>query len=190
MSSASLDRVAELRALAHPARLDLLDLFRVHDRLTAAECARALGTSTKSCSYHLGILARGGLVAQVAQLSGDGRERPWRRVADEFAVPAHPGGGGDRARVMRVAAQRDHDLFAGFVDREAAEPDQWRDSVTVHARTAVMSADQLREWGEAVEAVTREHVRRARRQPSQHRRPVRLLIRGFPQELAPEHASD
>ena len=49
--------VAALRALAHPARLDLLDLLRVHERLTAAECARLLGTSTKSCSYHLGILA-------------------------------------------------------------------------------------------------------------------------------------
>jgi len=29
MSSVSLDSVAELRALAHPAGLDLLDLFRV-----------------------------------------------------------------------------------------------------------------------------------------------------------------
>jgi len=56
-------------------------------------------------------------------------------------------------------------------------------------RPAVMSADQLREWGEAVDAVTREHVRRARRQPSQHRRPVRLLIPGFPHEFAPERAN-
>jgi hypothetical protein len=43
-----------------------------------------------------------------------------------------------------------------------------------------MSADQLREWGLAVEAVTREHVRRP---PAEGARPVRLTIRGFPQQL-------
>ena len=80
MSSVSLPGVAALRALAHPARLDLLDLLRVHERLTAAECARLLGTSTKSCSYHLGILAGQGMVARVAEPGADGRERPWHRA--------------------------------------------------------------------------------------------------------------
>ena len=110
MSSVSVAGVPALRALAHPARLDLLDLLRVHGTLTAAECARLLGTSTKSCSYHLRVLAGQGLVTR-ADESADGRERPWRRAADErsgrrgrrrwtavsrptvFALPAdtHPG---------------------------------------------------------------------------------------------------
>jgi predicted ArsR family transcriptional regulator len=183
MSSASLDGLAALRAVAHPARLDLLDLLRVHEQLTAAECARLLGTSTKSCSYHLSVLAGQGLVARTEEPSADGRERPWRRVADEITTPPGTGASADqqaRTAAMQVTARRDLDLFTVFLEREPDEPAQWRAAITVHTRTAVMSADQLREWGLAVEAVTREHVRRP---PAEGARPVRLTIRGFPQQL-------
>ena len=186
MSSASLSGVAALRAVAHPARLDLLDLLRVHETLTAAECARMLGTSTKSCSYHLGVLARQGLVARAGEPSADGRERPWRRVADEVLTPPGQGTGADeqaRTAAMHVTAQRDLELFSAFLEHERDEPARWREAITVHTRAAVMSADQLREWGLAVEAVTREHVERARRAQAAGARPVRLSIRGFPQHL-------
>jgi DNA-binding transcriptional ArsR family regulator len=192
MSSVSLSGVAALRALAHPARLDLLDLLRVHEKLTAAECARLLRTSTKSCSYHLGILAGQGLVARAAEPSTDGRERPWRRVVDEIDTPPSPQSDADRqarTAAMRVTARRDLKLFTVFLDGEADEPAQWRKAITVHTRTAVMSADQLRAWGIAVETVTREHVERARQAPAAGARPVRLTIRGFPQEL-PARALD
>jgi DNA-binding transcriptional ArsR family regulator len=186
MSSASLDGLAALRAVANPARLDLLDLLRVHERLTAAECARLLGTSTKSCSYHLGVLARQGLVARVGEPSADGRERPWRRVADEINTPPGPGTSADqraRTAAMRLTARRDVELFTAFLEGEPDEPEQWRAAVTVHTRAAVMSAGQLRDWGLAIEAVTREHVQRARTAPAAGARPVRLASRGFPQEL-------
>jgi predicted transcriptional regulator len=185
MSSVSLPGVAALRALAHPARLDLMDLLRVHEQLTAAECARLLGTSTKSCSYHLGVLAAQGLVARAGEPSADGRERPWRRVADEVdtATPESAADRQARAAVMRVTAQRELDLFSDFLDGEPAEPAPWRDAITLHTRAAVMSAAQLREWGLAVEALTREHVHRSRQDLAAGARPVRLTIRGFPQQL-------
>jgi predicted ArsR family transcriptional regulator len=186
MSSASLTGLAALRATAHPARLDLLDLLRVHETLTAAECARLLGTSTKSCSYHLGVLASQGLVARAGEPSADGRERPWRRVADEISTPPGPGTRADqraRTAAMRLTARRDTELFNAFLEDEPDEPAQWRAAITVHTRAAVMSADQLREWGVAIEAVTREHVQRARKAPAAGARPVRLTIRGFPQQL-------
>jgi DNA-binding transcriptional ArsR family regulator len=186
MSSASLSGVATLRALAHPARLDLLDLLRVHEKLTAAECGRLLGTSTKSCSYHLAVLSRQGLVARAAEASADGRERPWRRVVDEIETPPNLGNDADgqaRTAAMQVTARRDLELFTVFLEREPGESPEWRAAITVHTRAAVMAAGQLREWGLAVEAVTREHVARARQAPAAGARPVRLTIRGFPQEL-------
>ncbi len=191
MSSASLVGVAALRALAHPARLDLLDLLRVHERLTAAECARMLGTSTKSCSYHLGVLAGQGLVVRV-EGSGDGRERPWQRAVDELVLPPGAGMAADaeaRTEALRVGARRDLVLFNALLDREEGLPAGWRQAVTVHTRTAVMSARQLREWGLAVEALTREHLQRT--QPdSDEARPVRLSVRGFPQEFLAETPGD
>lgn len=185
MSSVSLPGVAALRALAHPARLDLLDLLRVYERLTAAECARLLGTSTKSCSYHLGVLASQGLVVRAEGTSADGRERPWCRVADEIntAVPETGEDQQARATVIQVAAQRELELFTVFLDGEADELVEWRDAITQHTRAAVMSAGQLREWGLAVEALTREHVERSRRAQAANARLVRLTVRGFPQEL-------
>jgi DNA-binding transcriptional ArsR family regulator len=186
MSSVSLPAVAALRALAHPVRLDLLDLLRVHEKLTAAECARLLGTSTKSCSYHLGVLAEQGLVARVAEPSTDGREHPWSRVADEIhTVPGLESVADQQARTasMQVIADRDHELFIAYLNQEEAEAAEWRGAITVHTRAAVMSAGQLREWGLAVEAVTRELVERARQERAAGARPVRLTIRGFPQQL-------
>jgi predicted transcriptional regulator len=185
MSSVSLPGVAALRALAHPARLDLLDLLRVHEKLTAAECARLLGTSTKSCSYHLGVLASQGLVARTGEPSADGRERPWRRVADEIDTAIAETSADQHARtaVIQVTAQRELELFTAFLGQEPDEPADWQAAITWHTRTAVMSASELREWGLAVEAITREHVQRARRAAEAGARPVRLTIRGFPQEL-------
>ena len=191
MSSVSLPGVAALRALAHPARLDLLDLLRVHEQLTAAECARLLGTSTKSCSYHLGVLAGQGLVARAGEPSADGRERPWRRAADEIdtVTPETSADRQARAAVTLAIAQRELELFSDFLRREPGEAADWRDAITVHTRAAVMSAEQLREWGLAVEAVTREHVGRSAAAPAAGARPVRLTIRGFPQDL-PARARD
>ena len=119
-------------------------------------------------------------MAQVGEPGGDGRERPWRRVVDEIDFPVTSRGRGDQLRAMLVAAQRDLDLFTRFLDAEA-EPNEWSASVTAHTRTAVMDAGQLAAWGAAVEALTREHIDRARREPSADHRPVRLTIRGFPQ---------
>jgi hypothetical protein len=107
-------------------------------------------------------------------------------VHDEIDFPAdHVPRADQHARVtlMQVTAQRDLELFSRFLGRDEAEPAEWREAVTVHTRTAVMGADQLREWGRAIEAITREHIERARRQPAEGHRPVRLAIRGFPQEF-------
>ena len=45
-----------IRALAHPLRLDLVELLG-QGPMTAAECARALGSTQANCSFHLRQLA-------------------------------------------------------------------------------------------------------------------------------------
>ena len=91
---------------------------------------------------------------------------------------------------MQVTARRDLELFSAFLEREPGQPAGWRQAVTVHTRTAVMSPGQLRDWGLAVEAVTREHVQRARQEPPADAGPVRLTIRGFPQEFPARASGD
>jgi DNA-binding transcriptional ArsR family regulator len=69
--------VAGMRALAHPLRLDLLDLLRAGPK-TASEAAAALGELPGNMSWHLRVLAKHGFVEE--DPSGIGRRRPWRRV--------------------------------------------------------------------------------------------------------------
>ena len=65
-----------MRALAHPRRMELLELLHIRGPQTATQCAEALGDSPAGCSYHLRQLARFGFVEEAD--GGTGRERPWQ----------------------------------------------------------------------------------------------------------------
>src|SRR5581483_975952 len=66
-----------MRALAHQARLAILEHLMTHEAATATECAAVCGLSPSATSYHLRALAKVGLVEE-APGRGDGRERLWR----------------------------------------------------------------------------------------------------------------
>lgn len=68
-----------MRALAHPARIALLQHLALEGARTATECAPVVGLSPSACSYHLRQLARYGFVAQdqaAAATAGSGPGGP------------------------------------------------------------------------------------------------------------------
>jgi hypothetical protein len=65
-----------MRALAHPVRMALLELFEVAPTLTATQASEILGESPANCAFHLRTLAKYGFIEEVG--GGRGRERPWR----------------------------------------------------------------------------------------------------------------
>ena len=104
----------ELRALAHPLRLDILEALTLRGPLTATELGDALGKTPANCSWHLRKLAEHGFVEEAGE--GRGRRRPWQVVKvglvwDEAASGA-PG--------YRSAGQA---LSAQLLEREVA---RWR----------------------------------------------------------------
>ncbi|MFF5972032.1 helix-turn-helix domain-containing protein [Streptomyces sp. NPDC012769] len=76
-----------LRAYAHPTRMTLVGLLRRSGPLTATQAAELTGESVASCSYHLRILAKYGLVEEAP--GGKGREKPWRATAQFTEWPDH-----------------------------------------------------------------------------------------------------
>jgi hypothetical protein len=64
-----------MRAVAHPVRMALLDLFNFRETLTATQASEALGESPANCAFHLRTLAKYGFVHEAG--GGKGRERPW-----------------------------------------------------------------------------------------------------------------
>lgn len=84
-----------IRALAHPLRLDLLQLLGSSGPATAAQCGRVLGASQASCSFHLRQLAKYGFVADAGP-GPDRRERQWLVAGADARLTVRIGTGEDR----------------------------------------------------------------------------------------------
>ena len=107
-----------IRALAHPLRLDLLDLLVATGPATAAQCGRVLQASQASCSFHLRQLAKYGLVEDAGPGS-DRRERLWRSRA-EADNTEWQGTGGSVSAVALVSAAEAAEIRAKW--KELLEP--------------------------------------------------------------------
>jgi DNA-binding transcriptional ArsR family regulator len=73
-----------MRAMAHPLRLAILELFAVHETLTATQASEALGESPANCAFHLRTLGKYGVLEEAG--GGRGRERPWKEVSPTIRV--------------------------------------------------------------------------------------------------------
>src|SRR3954454_24700318 len=116
-----------LRALAHPARLEILERLNTVGPSTATECAEVAGLSPSACSYHLRALARWGLVEEAD--GGDRRERRWRSRGP-FVFGDHQ----DTRRADVAAAE--HLLAAQVLERLSTRVLDWLDA----------SDDESGEW--------------------------------------------
>jgi DNA-binding transcriptional ArsR family regulator len=128
------DAVSELRATAHPLRLQILSLLTGAE-LSAAEVARELGTTQANASYHLRTLEAAGLlvVAGEEKVRG-GRAKKYRHPWDAAAARPQAASEAERRQYVRVLAdliprrfeQRDQGRPARFTDAELwLDEDVW-----------------------------------------------------------------
>lgn len=153
-SAVVLAQPTALRALAHPARLAVVEVLfgRRVDR-TATELAAVAGSTPSAMSYHLRALERHGIVTR-SPAGGDGRERRWRAAGDALRID-------DTARGRTAAGE---DLVVSL----ALEPTTrhylaWRRAVaggrpdpgagTVTSGTLFLTRDQARDLSAAVQAL-------------------------------------
>ena len=175
---------ATLKALAHPLRWSLIEVLALEGSATAARCAEVLDESQASCSFHLRQLGRYGLAEQAPSTSR--RERPWRLRSVRQSWSTEPTG--EPARDDAAKA-----LDAVFVDRETerirrwaraspSAPEQWRRAASMTGVLTWLTADELAEYNEAMQALAEKYIDRIEhpeRRPAQAR-PVRLFSVGFP----------
>ncbi len=126
-----LDNPRMMRALAHPARIAILQRLALDGPATATECAEVTGLSPSACSYHLRALARYGFVDEDPASAADGRQRPWRaRVVSVTFDEGEP----DQPDALRVAGRllteslqtRFSELRAEYLGRAAHYSAEWR----------------------------------------------------------------
>lgn len=144
---------AELRALAHPLRLQLLQLLRAEGPATASQLARRLGESSGATSYHLRALNRAGMIEEDERTRG--RERWWRRVAERTLVPnsLDPSlEGRERtavqaahAKIESVIVQRDERGLEQWQSIRYELPLEWQDATYLGNLRVWVTAEELRE---------------------------------------------
>ncbi|WP_462417051.1 ArsR/SmtB family transcription factor [Kytococcus sp. Marseille-QA3725] len=103
-------------ALAHPLRSRIVAHLRTHGAATSADLARALDTSTGVTSYHLRLLADGGLIEDSP---GPGRRRVWE-ISDPGSEQHHLA---DGPEAEALDTWLEHDLVDLFATRAHAHVD-------------------------------------------------------------------
>lgn len=178
-----------MRALAHPLRLDLIELLTTLGPTTAADCARRLGTSQASCSFHLRQLAKYGFVEE-AQPSGDNRERPWRLTDLEQSWSSDAGPAADQ--LERVFVQREAERMLSWLGRSPRERKPWRRAAFLGGMTLPLTSGELNAIGDQLRAVLEPYAKRLgdRSDWPSGARFVRVLLSAVPLNDASEATSE
>jgi DNA-binding MarR family transcriptional regulator len=150
----------DLRALAHPLRLALLDHLMSFGEQTAARCAAAVGSTTSNCSYHLRALGRAGFVERVG--SADGRERPWRATATGLSygqdVEGSPAAAVAALALDELSLARGEGLTREARRRNARQPAEWAAAEAYHEFGLRLTSAELAELTEAIDSLVRPYI--------------------------------
>src|SRR5262245_21582179 len=135
-------RAQNLRGIAHPLRVRLLDLLRDEGPSTATRLAERTGQSTGATSYHLRQLAAYGFVVEAP--TGTGRERWWRaahRLSSMTAEDAREAPAEAEAYLRAIAAE-----YGDRVERWLSEvhtlPDDWDRGATLSDYRLRLTAEE------------------------------------------------
>ncbi|MBF4163505.1 ArsR/SmtB family transcription factor [Nocardioides acrostichi] len=151
----------ELRALAHPVRIAIIEQLSLDGPLTATELADRLDETPANCSWHLRKLAEHELVEEAP--SEGGRRRPWRLpvIGLEFQdaddePETHRAATAFSEMVVGRAVERLRESH----ERAPREPHAWRRAATTSQSMAWLTAEELEEVNEAIRQVLLRHSER------------------------------
>ena len=134
-----------IRALAHPARTQILAHLLEVGPSTATECAEAIGGSPSAMSYHLRQLAIHGFIEHAD--SDDGRERRWQAVATGYGVPKDVQDRPEILAALRPLSRRwfeDYQrVIADYLANEPKYEPVWRKAATFQQSNPYVTPDEL-----------------------------------------------
>ena len=165
-----------IRALAHPARLAVIEELYAGRALTATECAAVAGLTPSAMSYHLRSLEKVGIVER-AESTGDGRERPWRAAGSSLRVESESDVA-EGATFATLMLSRLGDQFADWQERRHNESREWQDASIFSSASVWMTVDELVAFGELVHGKIEEY-RAGNDRPDNARR-VRISLFALP----------
>ena len=138
-----------MRALAHPLRIQLLEMVIARGQATASELAAELGQNVANCSFHLRKLGEFGYLERADDATG--REKPWRApdpTQDFVTDPDDPES--QLANTAVVAAVREWDMARMQAADGRPNPPAWRGATFQHGATMIITPEEARAIGDAL----------------------------------------
>jgi DNA-binding transcriptional ArsR family regulator len=139
---------ADMKALAHPVRLDVLELLVVHGPMTASDAAVQLDQTPANVSWHLRKLAQHGFVRQATD--GPGRRRPWKIVAESLSWGDDAEDASAAEALHDVTLERELQHLRAALANASVETTQWRDATEVYQSRLWLTAEEAAEIGEQI----------------------------------------
>jgi len=178
-----------LRALAHPARMAILDALASGQTGTATQFSQVVGLSPSATSYHLRALEKFGLVEE-APSRGDNRERVWRQSGVGWAYDTAEDDSPEmwdagRALVDAVVA-RDDLMVRRWAETAHQDDPDWKHATFITRNHLAVTLEELQKINTVVQGMLREYAAKNRPNPPEGARPVLVTYRAFPTDrLAP-----
>ena len=141
----------EMRALAHPVRVALLELLGRDGPMTATQAGEVLGESPANASFHLRTLAKYGFVEEAP--GGTGRQRPWRRVAGGHSFELDSEDSATAAAAQGLArhfARRADERRQTWEATRSSYSREWREASFAFDSLTYLTAEELQLVGEQV----------------------------------------
>jgi DNA-binding transcriptional ArsR family regulator len=172
-----------MRALAHPARLAIIDHLVTGKTATATELAEVCGLSPSATSYHLRELAKHGLISD-APSRGDGRERVWQVPYSGIELDSGPQAVWEtheaEVALLEAVLLREQVRARNWLKRSRTEPPEWYDASSMMDGTIYVTAAELKEFNDAITALIAKYRHSARPQPPEGSRRVSVVLQAFP----------
>ncbi len=150
-----------IKALAHPARLAVIDELFAGRKLTATECGEIAGLSASAMSYHLRALEKWGIVRR-SEATTDGRERPWEAAGQGLSVESAEPRASAAGEAILVARQLDRQRadILGWISNQNETSASWYDSTVISSTVLWLDPDEAKQLSDAITAVVAAIPRR------------------------------
>ncbi|MFE3450708.1 ArsR/SmtB family transcription factor [Nonomuraea sp. NPDC059194] len=177
-----------MRALAHPARLSMLNELIMRRAATATTLAEVVGVSPSAASYHLRMLEKYGFVRD-APGSGDGRERMWAVVPGGVTLGYESGdehGIREAKRLLVDSLWADKDNEARrSLEAMSDEPEEWREATLFNRTHLLITAAEMKELSERIMEIVRPYSTSSRADAPDDARYAEMHLSLFPRAARP-----
>jgi DNA-binding transcriptional ArsR family regulator len=180
-----------IKALAHPARLAVIDEFFSGRKLTATECAEIAGLSASAMSYHLRALEKWGIIRR-SEASEDGRERPWEAAGSGLRIESDEPRASAAGESMLIARMLDRQRAEAldWVARDADYQQGWEDVMTISSHAYWLTDGEAKDLMAELTEVVERYERRDPESGPNHTRRIRISVALVPTSAEPHDVDD